>query len=187
MLVTHNMKDIDDRLSLEHKRQHLSQEHNLNSIQKTFGLLEMVRVYHSDSSGLILASLVPLSKKEEVVNGFAANHSWPGQIGMSGFFNVYDGIEPIVLYREFHGITPSYQEICEDFRIFHNLNHDRDSNFYIKFDDAGNETIVAVVLPDEIQIRMKELTEFLVEKDMYLCLGFDYTEESDVTLDELGI
>ena len=181
------MKDIDDRLSLEHKRQHLSQEHNLNSIQKTFGLLEMVRVYHSDSSGLILASLVPLSKKEEVVNGFAANHSWPGQIGMSGFFNVYDGIEPIVLYREFHGITPSYQEICEEFRIFHNLNHDRDSNFYIKFDDAGNETIVAVVLPDEIQIRMKELTEFLVEKDMYLCLGFDYTEESDVTLDELGI
>ena len=181
------MNDIDDRLSLKHMRQHLSQEHNLNYIQKTFGLLEMVPVYQHGGSGLILASLVPISRKEEVVKGFAANHSWPGQIGMSGFFHVYDGVEPIVLYREFHGVKPSYQEICEEFRIFHNLYHDRDSNSYIKFDDAGNETVVAVVLPDEIQIRMKELTDFLVEKDMYLCLGFDYTEESDVTLDELGI
>ena len=168
-------------------RQHLSQEHNLNYIQKTFGLLEMVPVYHHDSSGLILASLVPISRKDEVVKGFAANRSWPGQIGMSGFFHIYDGVEPIVLYREFQEVRPSYQEICEEFRIFHNLYHDRDSNSYIKFDDAGNETVVAVVLPDEIQIRMKELTDFLVEKDMYLCLGFDYTEESDVTLDELGI
>ena len=168
-------------------RQHLSQEHNLNYIQKTFGLLEMVPVYHHNSNGLILASLVPISRKDEVVKGFASNRSWPGQIGMSGFFHVYDGVEPIVLYREFHGVRPSYQEICEEFRIFHNLYHDRDSNSYTKFDDAGNETVVAVVLPDEIQIRMKELTDFLVEKDMYLCLGFDYTEESDVTLDELGI
>ncbi len=181
------MKDIDDMLSLKHMRQHLSQAHNLNYIQKTFDLLEMVPVCHHDSSGLILASLVPTSSKDEVVKGFAANRSWPGQIGMSGFFRLYDGVEPLVLYREFHGVKPSYQEICEEFRIFHNLYHDRDSNSYIKFDDAGNETVVAVVLPDEIHIRMMELTEFLVDKGMYLCLGFDYTEESDVTLNDLGI
>ena len=181
------MKDINDRLSLRRMRQQLSQEHNLNYIQKSFGLLEMVPVYRHDSSGLILASLVPIGRKDEVVKGFAANCSWPGQIDMSGFLPVYDGVEPIVLYREFHGVRPNYQEICEEFRIFQNLYHDRDSNSYIKFDDAGNETVVAVVLPDEIQIRMKELTDFLAEKDMYLCLGFDYTEASDVTLDELGI
>ena len=181
------MRNIDDGLSRKHKKQHLSQVHNLNYIQRAFSLLEMVPVYHHDSGGLILASLVPIGRKDEVVKGFAANHSWPGQIGMSGFFHVYDGVEPIVLCREFHGVRPSYQEICEEFRIFHNLYHDRDSNSYIKFDDAGNETVVAVVLPDEIHIRMKELTEFLVDKDMYLCLGFDYTEESDVTLNELGI
>lgn len=181
------MKDIDNGLSLEHMRQHLSQERNLNYIQRAFGLLEMVPVYHLDSSGLLLASLVPSNRQEEVTDGFAANRSWPGQLGMSGFVNVYDGVEPIVLYREFHGLRPSYQEICEEFRVFHNLYHDRDSNAYIKFDEAGNETVVAVVLPDEVQIRMKELADFLVEKDMFICLGFDYTEESDVSLDELGI
>ena len=181
------MKLLDDKSTLEHKRRHLSQEHNLHSIQRTFGPLEMVPVYQRDNGGLILASLVPLSRKEEVVKGFAAKRSWPGQISMSGFFHLYDGVEPIVLYREFHGVKSSYQEICEEFRIFHNLYHDSDSNSYIKFDDAGNETVVAVVLPDEIRVRMKELTDFLVEKDMFLCLGFEFTAESDITLEELGI
>ncbi len=181
------MRNIDDGLSRKHKKQHLSQEHNLSYIQRAFGLLEMVPVYRNCTSSLILASLVPMSRQEEVTAGFAANHSWPGQIGTSGFFNVYDGVEPIVLYREFHGVRPSYPELSEDFRVFHNLYHDRDSNSYMKFDDAGNETVVAVVLPDEVQVRMKELADFLVEKDMFLCLGFDYTEESDVTLDEIGI
>ena len=181
------MKDLDDKLSLDQKRLRLSQKHNLDFIRRTLSPLEWVPVYLSGSNSLVLGSLVPSGKIEEVVNGFASNHSWPGVIGMSGFLRVYDGVEPIVLYREFHGVRPSYQEICEEFRIFHNLFHDRDSNSYIKFDDAGAETVVAVILQDEVRIRMKELTDFLVEKGMYLCLGFDYTEESDGNLDDLGI
>ena len=181
------MKDLDDKLRLEQDRLRLSQKQNLDFIRRTFSPLEWVPVYLSGSNSLVLGSLVPSSKKEEVVNGFASNRSWPGLIGMSGFFSVYDGVEPIVLYREFYGVRPSYQEICEEFRIFHNLFHDKDANSYIKFDDAGAETIVAVVLEDEVRIRMKELTDFLAEKDMYLCLGFDYIEDTDGNLDDLGI
>ena len=181
------MKDQDDKLGLDQKGLRLSQEHNLDMIRRTFSPLDWVPVYLSGSSGLVLGSLVPSSREEEVVKGFASNHSWPGLIGMSGFHNVYDDVEPIVLYREFHGVRPSYQEICEEFRIFHNLFHDSDSDSYIKIDDAGAETVVAVVRQDEVRIRMKELTDFLTETDMYLCLGFDYIEESDDTLDELGM
>ena len=181
------MIDEDDKSGLKQERLCLSQDHNVQFIRRTFRPLDWVPVYLSGSSSLVFGSLVPSSKEEEVINGFASNHSWPGLIGISGFLNVYDGVEPIVLYREFHGVRPSYQEICEEFRIFHNLFHDRSSDTYVKIDDAGAETVVAVVSQDEVRIRMKELADFLAETDMYLCLGFDYIEESNGSLDELGI
>ena len=84
-------------------------------------------------------------------------------------------------------MRPQYQEISEEFRLFHNLYHDRLTDSYIKFDDAGNETQIAVVTDDKVEIRLKELREYLAEKEMYLCLGFDFTEQSDSGLDELGI
>ena len=182
-----SMKDKNDKSGLNQERLRLSQERNVQFIRRTFRPLDWVPVYLSGSSSLLFGSLVPSSKEEEVVNGFASNYSWPGLIGSSGFLNVYDGVEPIVLHREFHGVRPSYQEICEEFRTFHNLFHDRDSDSYVKIDDAGAETVVAVISQDEVRIRMKELTDFLAEKDMYLCLGFEYTEVSDGGLDELGI
>ena len=49
------------------------------------------------------------------------------------------GIEPLVIEREFHGIRPDYEEISEEFRLFHELYHDRKEDRYYKIDDAGNE------------------------------------------------
>lgn len=53
------------------------------------------------------------------------------------------------------------KEICEEFRLFHRLYHDRKSDQYLKIDDDGNEDLVAVVEPDHVQIRLKELRQFL--------------------------
>lgn len=169
------------------ERQRLAQKTNLDYFRQDFGPTDMVPVYSYTSRRLVFSSLVPLSKREEVIAGFSDNHSWPAQIGMTGLHNVYDGIEPIVLPREFHDMRPEYQEIAESFRLFHNLYHDRHSDSYIKFDDAGNETVVAVIRDDHVEIRLKELKDFLTENEMCLCLGFDFTEQSQRGLGELGI
>ena len=169
------------------EQQRLAQETNLNYVRQDFGPTDMVPVYSHTGRGLVFSSLVPRSKREEVLKGFSNSRSWPAQIGMSGFYNVYDGIEPIVIPREFHDLKPGYQEISEAFRLFHDLYHDRRSDSYIKFDDAGTETLVAVVTDNHVEIRLKELRDFLTEKEMYLCLGFDFAEQSQRGLAELGI
>lgn len=172
---------------IQQEQQRLAQETNLNYFRQDFGPTDMVPVYSETSQGLVFSSLVPRSKREEVLTGFLDNRSWPAQIGMSGFYNVYDGIEPIVLPREFYNMKPGYQEVCEAFRLFHNLYHDRRSDSYIKFDDAGYETVVVIVTDNRVEIRLKELRDFLTEKEMYLCLGFDFVEQSQIGLAELGI
>ena len=55
------------------------------------------------------------------------------------------------------------------------------------FDDAGNETRVAVVKQDHIRIRLKEIRQFLAIKEMHLSVQFEYVEYSSCTPEELGI
>ena len=93
----------------------------------------------------------------------------------------------IYISREFHGIRDNYWEISEEFRLFHSLYHDSAKNGYIKFDDAGNETRVAVVEQDHIRIRLKEIRQFLAIKEMHLSVQFEYVEYSSCTLEELGM
>ena len=78
-------------------------------------------------------------------------------------------------------------EISEEFRLFHNLYHDRKTDKYIKIDDEGNGHLVAVVEPNRIQMRLKEIREFLAIKEMYLSIQFDYNEYSTYYLKELGV
>ena len=80
-----------------------------------------------------------------------------------------------------------YIEISEEFRLFHNIYHDRETNKYIKIDDAGNEEIVAVVKPNEVQIRLKEIRQFLAVKEMYLSMLFEFNEYSKHSLQKLGL
>ena len=77
-------------------------------------------------------------------------------------------------------------EICEEFRLFHNLYHDQKTDEYIKVGEAGNEYTVAVVKPDRVQIRLKEIRQFLAIKEMYLSIQFDCQERSTYSLKELG-
>ena len=58
---------------------------------------------------------------------------------------------------------------------------------YIKIDDAGNEETVAIVTHDEVQIRLKEIRQFLAIKEMYLSILFEFNEYSTYTLEELGL
>ena len=96
------------------------------------------------------------------------------------------GSEPLVICRQFSGVKENYIEISEEFRLFHNLCHDKETNTYIKIDDAGNEETIAIVKPDEVQIRLKEIRQFLAIKEMYLSLLFEFNEYSEYSVKELG-
>ena len=97
------------------------------------------------------------------------------------------GSEPLIISRDFGGIKTPYDEISEEFRHFHNLYHNRETDEYIKIDDAGNEERIALVKPDEVKIRLKEIRQFLAVKEMYLSILFEFNEYSTYSLQELGL
>ncbi len=176
-----------DMPNLTQEKKRLSQESKLQYFEQDFKPLDMLPVYHSIRGGLIYSSLVPLRKKAELFSTFSSDHSWPGQIGELGFYSVYSGVEPLTLPRRFYGVKPDYREISEEFRLFHNLYYDRIADCYFKIDEAGNETKVATATAEKLEIRLKEIREFLAHKEMYLCLQFEFTEGSDNSLEELGM
>ena len=102
-------------------------------------------------------------------------------------YGVTNQVEPLVFFRYFYGLYDDYVEICEEFRLFHNLYHDRKTDKYIKIDEEGNGHLVAVVEPKGIQIKLKEIRQFLAIKEMYLSIQFDYSEYSMYSLKELEL
>jgi len=58
---------------------------------------------------------------------------------------------------------------------------------YIKIDSDGTETLVATVEENRIQIRLKEIRQFLAIREMHLLIQFDYREHSIYTLKELNL
>lgn len=97
------------------------------------------------------------------------------------------GSEPLIIPRDFGGIKTPYDEISEEFRLFHNLYHNRETDEYIKIDDAGNEETIAIVKPNEVTIRLKEIRQFLAVKEMYLSILFEFNTYSTYSLQELGL
>jgi hypothetical protein len=191
-------------MSIDVDRDRLSQAKILDWLRRDLKLTEMVTVYLSDRTDShnrgIYCALIPCAQIERVLS----RTSWDllhGQ-GMPGAVVYHeggeerveylrygddDGVEPLVIDREFHGMRPDYKEICEEFRLFHRLYHDRKQDQYIKIDDDGNEHRVAIVEPNRIQIRLQELRQFLAIKEMYLSIQFDCREHSEHSLEELGL
>jgi hypothetical protein len=182
----------------------LSQAKELAEIKRELGLNELISVYQYDSSDHyshgFYSALIPNNKIENSL----ANLSWDlfhGD-GIPGAVEYYEkgnrkveylrfgndsDIEPLIIEREFHGIRLDYEEISEEFRLFHGLYHDRKEDCYYKIDDAGNEELIAVVGPRCIKIRLKEIRQFLAVKEMHLAIFFDCKEYSAHTLESLGL
>lgn len=182
----------------------LSQAKTLAEIKRDLGLTELIPVYLSalgkDHSRGFYCALIPSNKIEASL----ANLGWDllGGQGMPGAVEYYEkgdrivkylrfgndyGVEPLIIEREFHGIRPDYDEISEEFRLFHDLYHDHKEDRYYKIDEAGNEELVATVEPHCIKIRLKEIRQFLAVKEMHLAVFFDSKEFSAYSLKELGL
>jgi len=191
-------------MTAESENARLSQDELFKELTRPLQATEMVTVYLSDNDGPknhgIYCALVPTADIEKSLS----SPSWDlmHESGYPGAVQYYEdgetvteycrfgdnlGIEPLVFDRCFYGMKPDYKELSEEFRLFHRLYHDRQSDQYIKIDDDGNETIVAVVEPKRIQIRLKELRQFLAIKEMHLAILFDCREHSPMTLEELSL
>ncbi len=181
----------------------LSQIHFLNDIGREFNPLEMITVYSSSSSKKyhygIYCALIPSCKIEDSLkrpswdlmhgHGLPASSVSFGKKEQAKYHRFGDesGIEPLVIDREFHGLREDYKELSEEFRLFHNLYHEKKDGCFIKFDDAGNDSKIAIFEDKLIKVRLKELREFLAIKEMHLAILFDCREHSKLALQEIGV
>ena len=202
--------DREGIMSIDADRKKLLQEQKLEEIRRTPQPLEWITVHRpvntrASMDYFIYSALIPANQVEEILS----------DTKISDNPEVFDGIpdtldygtqdskeqvkylryghgtenefEPLIISRSFGGIKTPYSEISEEFRHFHNLFHNRETDEYIKIDDAGNEERIAIVKPDEVKIRLKEIRQFLAVKEMYLSILFEFNEYSTYSLQELGL
>jgi hypothetical protein len=191
-------------MSVDMDRQRLSQTKILEGLRREIQLTEMVTVYLSASDNShnygTYCALIPSDQIDQTLD----NKSWDlshGE-GLPGAMVYHEGgkerveylrygddngVEPLVIDREFYGMRDDYLEISEEFRLFHRLYHDRKNDRYIKIDGHGNEHVVAIVEPNLVQIRLKEIRQFLAIKEMHLSIQFDCREHSEHLLKALGL
>lgn len=191
-------------MSVVQDRERLSQAKMLESLIREVRFTEMLTVYYSNTGGPhnygIYCALVPNSQVDQALSmptwDLSHGDGAPGSIiyqadGEEGVqylrFGNDRGIEPLVIDRVFHGMREDYQEISEEFRLFHGLYHDSKTDQYLKFDDDGNEIVVVIAEEDRIRIRVKEIRQFLAIRDMHLSVQFDCREHSSYSLEELGL
>ncbi len=98
-----------------------------------------------------------------------------------------EGIEPLLIWRSFHGMKDGYFEISEEFRHYFNLYEDKINKKFIRVDDNGDDEDVIQISENEIKIKMRLIKEFLAVKKMYLALFFSLDRFSEKTIEELEI
>lgn len=195
-------------MSIDIDRERLLQVHNLEWIRRDLKATEMVTVCRWNSENVkndhfILGGLIPYNLVEEILSGQhisdVVENVWPepaaypppGESRIKYFrWGVDEDIyrtEPLIIGRQFSKMKENYFELSEEFRLFHNLYHNRATDTYIKIDETGTEITVAVVKSDEVQIRLKEIRQFLAVKEMYLSMLFEFNEYSEYSLQELGL
>ncbi len=191
-------------MSISSDRARLSQKKTLEFLRDEPKLTDMVTVYRSDRNGpssqFIYCALIPSAQVERSLS--TLRWDLKVDLGMPGAVERYRdgreqtdyirygddcGREPLVIKRNFGEMRDDYMEVSEEFRLFHNLYHNRKTDEYIKIDDDGSEDTVILVKSDCIQIRLKEIRQFLAVKEMHLWIQYDYLEYSERSLVELGL
>ena len=190
-------------MSINKEKSRLEQVHTLQNMQRNLKINEMLTVYREYTEGhskhYIYCALIPSAQIEKALSTSAWDLEFsqgvPGgmiyyKTGREGReylrYGVDSGVEPLIIDRSFHRLRDGYTEISEEFRLFHNFYYDGKTSKYIKIDEDGNEDVVAIVKPDHVQIRLKEIRQFLAIKEMHLAVQFIFSESSTYSLEELG-
>ena len=176
----------------EHDR--LSQSSKLEKLRQNLQLTDMLTVYKSDRGESYYEGVYGVLVPIENIDSILADPHWNFHYeeGMPTFcrhsdeeraveylrYGNTDGFEPLVINRNFHGIKPNYEEINEEFRLFHELYHNPKTSTFSKINSKGSEHVVIEVEEHVINIRLREIQEFLAAKSMALSLQFDFCEYS---------
>lgn len=91
-----------------------------------------------------------------------------------------DGIQPLVIYRNFHDLHPSSVELCEEFRHFHNLYQDERTHEFVKIAPDGSGEIVGRLHGKTLELRTLEVRQFLAIKEMHLAVYFSVVRFSQL-------
>jgi len=102
-------------------------------------------------------------------------------------FGNEQGIEPLVIWREFHGIRDDFPEIAQEFRLYHNLYPEPSKRRFLGFNRDGDESEAVRYGDDLVEIRTDLVLRFCAVKQMALGIFVDSNRQSPKTLDELGV
>lgn len=93
-----------------------------------------------------------------------------------------DGIEPLILHRNYHDLRDPHPEIIEEFRLFHNAYWDHASGMLYKFSEDGSEEVIGRLQGNRLELRRREVLQFLAIKRMYLAIYVDIVRFSESEL-----
>lgn len=150
------------------------------------GAWTTVYSFRNDGDASYFSALSPVSRRTQAL----ADPGWDLSIGAGGpgfsqscsdgepeteyhRWGGRDGVEPLVLHRQFHGARPSYLEVVEEFRLFHNLYWDATASCFVKpYDDGTAETAVEM-RPEKVLIRTKLLRQYQAARQLDLLTFVD--------------
>ena len=187
-------------MSIDLEQERLGQEKTLECIRRELDPNEWVTVLRTTSNRSqgcsIYSTLIPLDRIEYhrshledywppsglVFTSFDEDGQETSGIDRDGNENPYLIIDPNPGEIE-------RKEIYQKFRFSQNLVYDAEKGEYFLKDLANNneKVVVAIVEPNCVKIRFKELRSFLKSEDMYLMLRFGFSEYSEHSLAELGL
>ncbi len=94
-------------------------------------------------------------------------------------FGSDEGVRPLVLHRSFNDAFPSYEELDEEFRLYHNLAEDKArSGLLLSFDSSGRQVEVARIAPSHVTVRLRELRQFQAATGLHLAIYVDSVRHS---------
>ena len=156
-------------------------------------------VEHTRLEQIKYSALVPTDK----LPTFVKNPSWdlsigdgtPATLSTCGDIPIQtyctygneNGIEPLVIHRSFHHNRPSFCELSQEFKLYHNLFEDRAKKIFYIVDDAGNESEAVRYTDDSMEIRTDLLLQFCAVKQMALAIYANCFVHSNLKLEEIGI
>lgn len=98
-----------------------------------------------------------------------------------------EGIEPLVIHRNFHGIRNGYIDVAQEFCLYFNLYPEPSKRRFLQIDSNGDESEAIRYGDGFLEIRTDLLLEFCGVKQMAIAMYVDSFRESKSTMAELRL
>lgn len=102
-------------------------------------------------------------------------------------FGNENGIEPLVILREFHGMRKDFVDLSQEFILYHNLYPDPVRKRFLHYNHDGDESEAVRYTDTLFEIRTELLLKFCAVKQMALGIFVDSYRHSQHTLQELDL